>query len=60
MRAIVKTAPGVGHVEPRNDWPQPSGRQGWVVIDVAYCGICGTDLHICRRAQELATRGARP
>lgn len=46
MRALVKTAPGAGHVELRSDWPQPSAGPGWVVIDVAYCGICGTDLHI--------------
>jgi (R,R)-butanediol dehydrogenase / meso-butanediol dehydrogenase / diacetyl reductase len=27
--------------------PRPTGGDGWVVVDVAYAGICGTDLHIC-------------
>jgi L-iditol 2-dehydrogenase len=48
MRALVKAAAGPGHVELRTDWPRPAARPGWVVIDVAYCGICGTDLHIVR------------
>ena len=46
MRALVKSGPGPGHLELRDDWPVPSARAGWVVIDVAFCGICGTDLHI--------------
>jgi (R,R)-butanediol dehydrogenase / meso-butanediol dehydrogenase / diacetyl reductase len=27
--------------------PRPEGGDGWAVVDVAYAGICGTDLHIC-------------
>jgi L-iditol 2-dehydrogenase len=46
MRALVKSEPGPGHLELRDDWPAPSSRPGWVVIEVAACGICGTDLHI--------------
>ena len=46
MRALVKFEAGPGHVELRQDWPAPSARPGWVVIDLAACGICGTDLHI--------------
>ncbi len=46
MRALVKTEPGPGHLELRDDWPAPSARPGWVVVEVAACGICGTDLHI--------------
>jgi L-iditol 2-dehydrogenase len=46
MRALVKSEPGPGHVELRQDWPVPSARAGWVVVEVVACGICGTDLHI--------------
>jgi L-iditol 2-dehydrogenase len=45
MRAIVKTAPGVGHVELR-DLPEPHPGPGEVLIAVRAAGICGTDLHI--------------
>ncbi|MCC6589085.1 MAG: alcohol dehydrogenase catalytic domain-containing protein [Bryobacterales bacterium] len=45
MRAIVKTAPGEGHIELR-DWPEPTRRWGEVKIRVAAVGICGTDIHI--------------
>ena len=27
--------------------PRPSAAEGWAVVDVAFAGICGTDLHIC-------------
>ena len=27
--------------------PRPAGGDGWAVVDVAFAGICGTDLHIC-------------
>ncbi len=46
MRALVKTERGRGHLDLRNDWPSPTARPGWVVINVIACGICGTDLHI--------------
>jgi threonine dehydrogenase-like Zn-dependent dehydrogenase len=46
MRALVKFEAGPGHVELRPDWPAPTARPGWVVVSVAACGICGTDLHI--------------
>jgi (R,R)-butanediol dehydrogenase / meso-butanediol dehydrogenase / diacetyl reductase len=26
---------------------RPAAGDGWVIVDVAYAGICGTDLHIC-------------
>ncbi len=26
-------------------WPHPE--MGWALVDVAFAGICGTDLHIC-------------
>lgn len=27
--------------------PRPGARDGWALVDVAFAGICGTDLHIC-------------
>ena len=27
--------------------PRPEPEPGWAVVDVAFAGICGTDLHIC-------------
>ena len=46
MKALVKTAKGPGHVELKSDWPKPTAQKGWVVMQVAGCGICGTDIHI--------------
>ena len=45
MKALVKTAPGVGHVE-ICDVPEPTPGPGTVKCEVKYCGICGTDIHI--------------
>jgi len=45
MQALVKTAPGVGHVE-IVDLPRPVPDRDEMLIKVKYCGICGTDLHI--------------
>jgi L-iditol 2-dehydrogenase len=49
MRAIVKTAPGEGHLE-LCEWKEPEPKAGEVKIKVAAAGICGTDLHILRGA----------
>ncbi len=46
MRALLKIERGNGHVELRDDWPEPTAKPGWVVATVNACGICGTDLHI--------------
>jgi (R,R)-butanediol dehydrogenase/meso-butanediol dehydrogenase/diacetyl reductase len=27
--------------------PRPRATEGWALVDVAFAGICGTDLHIC-------------
>ncbi|NEE04176.1 zinc-dependent alcohol dehydrogenase family protein [Phytoactinopolyspora halotolerans] len=43
MKAVVITAPGQVEVATVDD-PRPSPRE--VVVEVAGCGICGTDLHI--------------
>jgi L-iditol 2-dehydrogenase len=47
MRALVKTAPGAGHVEIR-DLPERSPQRDELLIKIKYCGICGTDLHIAQ------------
>lgn len=45
MVAVVKTRPGPGHVELVRV-PEPDCGPGQVKIEVAYSGICGTDLHV--------------
>lgn len=45
MKAVMKIAPGDGHVEVR-DIPEPQAAAGQVLIAVRAAGICGTDLHI--------------
>lgn len=45
MKAVVKTAPGVGNVE-LLDIDEPAVPPGHVKIAVRAAGICGTDLHI--------------
>jgi L-iditol 2-dehydrogenase len=47
MQAIMKTAPGVGHVEVRTI-PEPVPQPGQVKIRVRAAGLCGTDIHICK------------
>ena len=45
MNALVKYETGRGHVELR-EVPEPRCSDGQVKIEVSYCGICGTDLHV--------------
>ncbi len=45
MLALVKTAPGTGHLE-LQEVPDPTPGPGQVLIEVAATGLCGTDLHI--------------
>lgn len=45
MKAVMKVAPGVGHVELR-EIDEPQVAAGQVKISVRAAGICGTDLHI--------------
>ena len=45
MQALVKTARGPGQLALR-EIPEPVAGPGEIVIEVAGCGICGTDLHI--------------
>ncbi|WYQ54252.1 zinc-binding dehydrogenase [Bacillus sp. FSL W7-1282] len=44
MKALVKTAPGFGHVELQNK-PEPAPGEKQVKIKVKYAGICGSDIH---------------
>lgn len=43
MRAVVMTGPGAVEVATVDD---PTPRAGWVVLEVAAVGLCGTDLHL--------------
>lgn len=45
MKAVMKVAPGVGHVA-LQDVEEPFPRPGQVKIRVRAAGLCGTDLHI--------------
>jgi len=45
MQALVKYAPGPGNVD-LQDMPEPICAPDQVVLEVACCGICGTDLHV--------------
>ena len=45
MKALVKTQKGKGFIELR-DVPEPKPKAGEVKIEVAACGICGTDIHV--------------
>ena len=45
MRALVKYAAGKGNVEVQ-DIPVRDPAPDELLIQVRYCGICGTDLHI--------------
>ncbi|HVQ38743.1 MAG TPA: alcohol dehydrogenase catalytic domain-containing protein [Pyrinomonadaceae bacterium] len=45
IQALVKYESGVGHVELR-DVEEPRCGDDQVKIQVSYCGVCGTDLHV--------------
>jgi len=45
MKALVKTQKGVGFIEVR-DVPEPSPGAGEVKIEIAACGVCGSDIHV--------------
>lgn len=45
MRALVKYQQGPGNVELR-DMPEPEPDADQVLLEVACCGICGTDVHV--------------
>ena len=45
MNAVVKYQKGKGNVELR-DMPEPQCTDDKVILEVAHCGVCGTDLHV--------------
>lgn len=45
MKGVAKIARGEGQVT-LIDVPEPAPSPGYVLIEVAACGVCGTDLHI--------------
>lgn len=45
MKALVKTAPGNGNLDVI-DVPEPECGPDQVLVEVAFCGVCGTDIHV--------------
>jgi L-iditol 2-dehydrogenase len=45
MKAVVKYAPGAGNIDVR-EVAEPACGPGLVKVQVAFCGVCGTDLHV--------------
>jgi L-iditol 2-dehydrogenase len=45
MKAIVKFASGHGNVEIR-DVPEPSCDKDHIKLEIGFCGVCGTDIHV--------------
>ena len=54
MKAVVKTAPGIGNLE-FQDYPRPKPGPGDVMIAVKAIGVCGTDVHIMHGTYRTAT-----
>jgi (R,R)-butanediol dehydrogenase / meso-butanediol dehydrogenase / diacetyl reductase len=54
MRALRWDGPGQVHAV---DVPVPRPKDGWALVDVARCGLCGTDLHICSGHHPRAVPG---
>lgn len=42
MKALVLYGPGKLTYE--DGWPKPDVKEGWALIRITYCGICGSDL----------------
>ncbi len=47
MKALVKTSRGPGNLEIR-EVPEPRCGSDEVKVEVAYCGVCGTDIHVLK------------
>jgi L-iditol 2-dehydrogenase len=46
MKALVKTQKGVGYLELRDVPEPPAPGLNEVKIEIAACGVCGTDIHV--------------
>ena len=46
-----------GHRVTVEERPRPTAGDGQVLVDVAWCGLCGTDLHICAGEHPRARPG---
>lgn len=53
MKALVKTAPGPGHLE-LQECPAPRPGPGQVLIRMKAIGVCGTDVHIMHGTYRTA------
>jgi L-iditol 2-dehydrogenase len=45
MKALVKFAPGNGNLDIL-DVPEPACGDDQVKVEIAFCGVCGTDIHV--------------
>lgn len=45
MKALVKHAPGPGNLD-LLDVPEPHCPDDQVRVEIAFCGVCGTDIHV--------------
>lgn len=45
MKALVKFAPGNGNLDIL-DVPEPPCGENQVKVEIAFCGVCGTDIHV--------------
>ena len=54
MQALRWDGPGAVHAV---EVARPTPAEGWTVVDVAYTGLCGTDLHICSGHHPRAAPG---
>ena len=45
MKAVVKCAPGAGNIRVV-DVEEPQCGSKEVKVEIAFCGVCGTDLHV--------------
>ena len=45
MKAVVKYAPGPGNIDVL-DVDEPVCGANQVKVEIAFCGVCGTDLHV--------------
>jgi len=46
MKACSIDSPGIARVVPLDPQQMMFPPSGWITVEVAYCGICGTDSHI--------------